>query len=373
MNDTRPFLAANNEAQKPASEGHSPTQAPVHGSEPAAAGHTEAAGNQAADHEATSAASNTHGTETHGAHDVPPSQVFTHLLGELGDHHGFVLFDHVMDLPMILVDKGSVDVYASEHSMEAAGKYVLMKGQPVRKADMKPVDVDVSVTNYVFFQWMAMLLLFVVMRLVVGKYKKYPMKAPSGLQNAIEALVVYLRDTVVYANIPIRKAADRLMPYFLTAFFFILTLNLFGLLPGGHTATGSLSVTSALAITAFLVINWTGIREAGLGHWLAHLTGGTHWALWIIMIPVEVLGLFTKPFALAMRLFANMSAGHMVLLVLMGLIFFFKSWLVAPLSVGFSLFIHCLELLVVFLQAYIFTTLTAVFTGLAIGEAHDHH
>jgi F-type H+-transporting ATPase subunit a len=369
MNESRLLLASNPEPSKTAPEGHSAPSAEPSSAQPSSAGPSSTEHSAAATHKEAIG----HEAAGHDVHDVPPSQVFTHLLGELGDHHGFVLFNHVMDLPMIVVDGGGVDMYASEHSMEAAGKYVMMKGEPVRKADMKPVQLDLSVTNYVFFQWIAMLLLFVMMRLVVGKYKKNPGKAPSGLQNAVEALVVYLRDTVVYANIPIRKAADRLLPYFLTAFFFILTLNLLGLLPGGHTATGSLSVTSALALTAFLVINWTGIREAGLGHWLAHLTGGTPVALWPIMVPVEVLGLFTKPFALAMRLFANMSAGHMVLLVLMGLIFFFKSFLVVPLSVGFSLFIYCLELLVVFLQAYIFTTLTAVFTGLAIGEAHDHH
>jgi F-type H+-transporting ATPase subunit a len=335
-----------------------------------------------AEHTATTAPaesqSSTHTADAHdahtGSHDVPQNQVFNHLLGELGDHHGFVLFNHVMDLPIILVDNGGVDVYLSEHAMEAGGKYVMHKHHPVKKADMTAPQLDLSVTNYVFFQWIAMLLLFVVMRVVVGKYKKHPQKAPSGLQNAIESLVVYLRDTVVYANIPVRKAADRLLPYFLTVFFFILTLNFLGLVPGGHTATSSLSVTGALALTAFLVINITAIRESGIGAWFKHLLGGAPAYLAPIMVPVEILGLFTKPFALAMRLFANMSAGHMVLLVLMGLIFFFKSLLVAPLSVAFSLFIYCLEFLVVFLQAYIFTTLTAVFTGLAIGDhGHDEH
>jgi F-type H+-transporting ATPase subunit a len=318
-----------------------------------------------------------HGGDAHAAasHDVPPSEVFTHLLSELSDHHGFVWFDkHLLDLPVILVDEGKADFYGSEHSMEAAGKYTMLKGHVVKKADMKPPQWDLSITNYVFFEWIAMALVLLLVRFAVGRYKKNPTKAPSGVQNALEAVVLYLRDEVVYANIPSRKAAERLLPYFLSTFFFILTLNFLGFLPGGHAATGSLSVTAALAFTAFLMINVTQIRESGIGAYLSHLTGGAPWALWPIMIPIEILGIFTKPFALAMRLFANMSAGHMVLLVLMGLIFFFKSWAVAPASVGFSVFIYFLELLVMFLQAFIFTMLVAVFTGLGIGDhGHEHH
>jgi F-type H+-transporting ATPase subunit a len=322
-------------------------------------------------------ASNLASNHTHGqgeAHDVPSGEVFTHLLGELNDHHGFVWFDtHLLPLPVILVDNGTVDVYASEHSMEHAGKYTMIKGHPVKKTDGS-TPLDLSITNYVFFEWLAMLLVLVVVRLVVGKYKKHPHKAPSGIQNALEAVVLYLRNEVVYPNIPGRKLADRVLPYFLSVFFFILTLNFLGFLPGGHAATGSLSVTAALAFTAFLMINITALRESGVGAYLSHLTGGAPKALWVIMIPIEVLGIFTKPFALAMRLFANMSAGHIVLLVLMGLIFFFKSWAVAPASVGFSVFVYFLEFLVMFLQAFIFTMLTAVFTGLGIGDhSHDHH
>ncbi len=360
MNESQHLLASN----EAATTEHQAVEATT-----ATAEHSAAPANEA----------NAHVTEAHAeAHDVPPAEVFTHLFSELGDHHGIVLFGHVADLPLIFVDNGKVDFYTSEHSMEAAGTYTMHKGHPVKKVDSNPPQLDLSVTNYVFFQWVAMLLIFVVMRLVVGKYKKNPKKAPSGLQNAIEALVVYMRDTVVYANIPVKRAADRLLPYFLTVFFFILTVNLLGMVPGGHTATSSLSVTGALAIIAFFVINVTAVQEAGVGAWFKHLLGGAPIGLAPIMIVVEVLGLFVKPFALAMRLFANMSAGHMILLVLMGLIFFFKSIWVAPASVLFALFINCLELLVIFLQAYIFTTLTAVFTGLAIGdhahgEEHAHH
>jgi F-type H+-transporting ATPase subunit a len=158
-------------------------------------------------------------------------------------------------------------------------------------------------------------------------------------------------------------------------------MNLLGLVPGGHTATGALGVTGALALTALIIINATAIREIGIGNWFKHLLGGAPIWLAPIMIPIEIISMFTKPFALTIRLFANMTAGHVVLLSLVGLIFYFAKLNIgtavvlggiAPISIAFSVFMICLELLVAFLQAYIFTILTAVFTGLAIGE-HSHH
>ncbi len=311
------------------------------------------------------------GHDTHGAsHDVPPEQVFNHLLGELGDHHGFVLFGHVADLPIMLVDNG-FHAYPNPTKMEEAGVFTMHKGHPVRKADMKPPQLDLSITNYVMFQWFAFVVLAAIGFFVAGKYKKNPKKAPSGLQNMIETVVIYLRDEVVYPNVK-GAAGVRLLPYFITLFFSILLMNLFGLIPGAHTATGAIGVTAGLAIIAFLVINYTAIRESGIGAWFHHLLGGAPLGLAPIMIPIEFMSLFIKPFVLTMRLFANMTAGHIVLLAFVGLIFFFRSIAVAPASVAFSVFIYFLELLAVFLQAYIFTMLTAVFTGMAIGEhAHD--
>lgn len=324
-------------------------------------------------HTAAAAAAG-HGSshDAHGAaHDVPPEQVFNHLLGELGDHHGFVLFGHVADLPVMMVDSGKFHAYPNPHKMEEAGVFTMHKGHPVRKADMKPPQLDLSITNYVMFQWIAFAILTALGLLAAGKYKKNPKKAPSGLQNMLETVVLYLRDEVVYSNIK-GDAGKRLLPYFITLFFSILLMNLFGLIPGSHTATGAIGVTAGLAIISFLVINYTAIRESGVGAWFAHLTGGAPWPMWPIMIPIEFMSLFIKPFVLTMRLFANMTAGHIVLLAFVGLIFFFKSIAVAPASVAFSVFIYFLELLAAFLQAYIFTMLTAVFTGMAIGD-HAHH
>jgi F-type H+-transporting ATPase subunit a len=153
-------------------------------------------------------------------------------------------------------------------------------------------------------------------------------------------------------------------------------MNLSGLVPYGATATGNISVTGGLAIIAFIMIQVSAIRAQGIGSYLKHLTGGVHWMLWPIMVPIEVLGLFTKPFALMVRLFANMIGGHIVIVSLIGLIFIFQSWIIAPVPIIFVLGINMLELFVAFLQAYIFTMLTSLFMGLGMQAAHDegeHH
>ncbi len=315
-----------------------------------------------------------------------PSSVFPQLLGGLGDHHTLTLFDkQITELPVIIYDsKEGLHAYGSTKAMTEAGVFTVDHKTHgfVRASDHQPVSLDASITNFVMFQWLAMFLLLLIFGLAGRKYKQNPKKAPSGLQNLIEVLVVFIRDEVVRPNAGSVKVADRLLPYFITLFFFILFLNLFGLIPGGHTATGAISVTAALALTAFFVINITAIREAGFGSWLKHLLGGAPIWLAPIMIPIEIISMFTKPFALTIRLFANMTAGHVVLLSLVGLIFYFaKMGLgtgvvlggIAPISIGFSVFMYFLELLVAFLQAYIFTILTAVFTGLAVGHGHDEH
>ncbi len=317
------------------------------------------------------------------AHEDANQNVFTSLLNELGDHPGLYIGPYkIMDLPVILIDNG-LHVYSSPETMTEAGLYTERgHGHIVRQSDGGSPMLDLSITNLVVFQWMAILMILAIFGAIRPKYKKNPDKAPSGFQNAIELVVLYIRDDVVRPNIPHLRTADSLLPYFLGLFFFILLLNLMGLIPGGHTATGTIPVTLALAITAFFVINITAIKVSGAGAWFKHLTGGAPWYLWPIMIPIEIVGLFIKPFALTIRLFANMSAGHIILFSLLGLLFFFKNVFLSPAIVGFSIFIYFLELLVAFLQAYIFTMLTAIFVGLAIGdhapgahgeESHAHH
>jgi F-type H+-transporting ATPase subunit a len=229
--------------------------------------------------------------------------------------------------------------------------------------------LDLSPTKHVFFLLLCAILLIVGAISTARAYRKT--FVPHGFINLIEMLVVFVRDEVVVPNMG--PEGIKYIPYLLTTFFYILLMNLIGLVPYGATATGNIMVTAGLATVAFFMIQISAIHAQGFKNYLMHLTGGVHWGLWVIMIPIEILGLFTKPFALCIRLFANMSAGHIVILSLIGLIFMFQSIVVAPASVAFALFINMLELFVAVLQAYIFTMLTAVFMGFGVQAAHESH
>lgn len=228
------------------------------------------------------------------------------------------------------------------------------------------VPLDLSITKHVLFVWLAALILAIIA--IAAARKNRRSIVPTGIGNLLEAIVVFVRDEVAIPNMG--RGGVQYMPYLLTTFLFILMMNLLGILPYGASATGNISVTAGLAIIAFVMIQLSAIRAQGFVHYLAHLTGGVHWALWPIMVPIEVLGLFTKNFALCMRLFANMIGGHIVILSFIGLIFLFKSYLIAPASIGFALGVSMLELFVAFLQAYIFTMLTSLFMGLGMQAAH---
>ena len=228
------------------------------------------------------------------------------------------------------------------------------------------IEIDLSITKHVFFMWIVSLILVVVLSLVAKSYRKQVV--PRGLANLVEVFVVFIRDEIVLSVIG--KEGLKYLHYFLTLFFFILLCNLFGLIPYGATATGNLAVTGGLAFLSFILIQLAGIKKHGLiGYYKGLVPHGVPGFVAPIMFIVEFLGLFAKAFALTVRLFANMTAGHIVILSLIGLIFVFKSVLVAPISIGFAIFINLLEILVAFIQAYIFTMLTALFVGLSI---HQH-
>ncbi len=233
--------------------------------------------------------------------------------------------------------------------------------------------LDMTPTKHVIMMWLASLLLLVVL---VGSVRRRSV-VPRGLYNFFETLVQFVRTEIAIKNIGERDG-DRFVPYLVSAFFFILFVNLFGLIPYAATATGNLAVTLALAVFTFLITQYAAIRAMGVGAWLKHLTGGVAVWLWPIMIPVEILGLFTKPFALTVRLFANMLAGHIVILSLLGLIYALNSQWVALGSVPMALGIFLLELFVAFVQAYIFTMLSSLFIGQGLAhhghdEAHGEH
>jgi F-type H+-transporting ATPase subunit a len=242
--------------------------------------------------------------------------------------------------------------------------------------------LDVSPTKHVVFMIFAAFMVFVTMwyggRQVARRHREG--RAPRGFGAAVEALVLFVRNDVAVANIG--HGGEKFAPYILTLFFFILYCNLLGLLPWGAAATGNIAVTAALALTAFLTIEISGMVALGPKGYLKTivmvppgLTGIGAVIMAVIMTPVELIGKIVKPFALTLRLFANMTAGHFVILVLLGLIFVFGTapplirYIVVGGSVGLTLFMMMLELLVAFLQAYIFALLTSVFIGLM---RHEH-
>ncbi len=228
------------------------------------------------------------------------------------------------------------------------------------------MTVNMSPSKHVVMMWIVAVLL-----LVIFSFLARPTLIPKGLYNFFEMLVVFIREEVVRPNF--KEKTDKYISYFLTLFFFILFMNLLGLIPYAASATGNIAVTATLATVTFFVTQYTAIKSQGLGGYLKHLTGGVHPMIWPIMIPVEVIGLFTKPFALTIRLFANMIAGHIVILSLIGLIFVLKSYFIAPISIAFALFIYLIELFVAFVQAYIFTLLSSLFIGMGIHHAHEEH
>jgi len=217
--------------------------------------------------------------------------------------------------------------------------------------------------------WLAAVILGGIAITAARKNARQPV--PRGIGNLVEIIIVFIRDEIIIPNMG--HEGVKYINYLLTTFFFILIMNLLGLIPYGASATGNVSVTAGLAIVAFIMIQLAAIRKQGLKHYIAHLTGGVHWALWPIMVPIEILGLFTKPFALCIRLFANMSGGHIVLVSLVGLIFIFKSFVIAPVPVLFMVGINMLELFVAFLQAYVFVMLTSLFMGLGMQSEHEPH
>jgi len=244
------------------------------------------------------------------------------------------------------------------------------------------LGIDLSPTKHVVFMILAAFLVFVTMwyggRQIARRHREG--KGPRGLGAAVEALVLFVRNDVAVANIG--HGGEKFAPYILTLFFFILYCNVLGLLPWGAAATGNLAVTAALALTAFLTIEISGMVALGPKGYLKTIvmvppgiTGIGAVLMALIMTPVELIGKIVKPFALTLRLFANMTAGHFVILVLLGLIFVFGTapapirGIVVVGSIGLTLFMMCLELLVAFLQAYIFALLTSVFIGLM---RHEH-
>ncbi len=226
--------------------------------------------------------------------------------------------------------------------------------------------LDLSITKHVVMMWAAAAILIVLFTLAFRGRKLIP----RGISNLLEMLVVFVRDEIAIKNLG-EHHGRRMAPFILTVFFFILTCNLLGLIPLGSTATGNVNVTGGMAIVSFVMIQVMGIRDNGFfKHWKNIVPHGLPWWVLPVLIPVEILGMFVKPFALCMRLFANMTAGHVAILAFLGMIFIFKSVFASVVAVPLALGIMMLELFVALLQAYIFTFLTSLFIGFSVHPAH---
>ena len=303
---------------------------------------------------------------------------FLSYKGSDGEEH------HVsIPLPVILYSpQKGLDVFMSSkfhHGHEAYNGYKLEHGKIHAVTGDGALDesvkvYDLSLTRNVAQMLLALIILVVIMLNVAKKYRTGVgvTKAPTGLQNAVESVITFVRDEVARPNLGHKY--EKYLPYLLTIFFFILVNSIFGLIPGSANVTGNIAFTAVLGVISFVIISFSGNK-----HYWGHIfnppvPGGIKF----ILIPVEILGVFTKPFALIIRLFANMLAGHIIIICLISLIFIFGGlsraigWGFSPISIAFAVFIYLIEILVAFIQAFIFTNLTAVFIGQAIEETHHH-
>jgi F-type H+-transporting ATPase subunit a len=244
----------------------------------------------------------------------------------------------------------------------------------------QPRSIDLSPTKHLVYMLVAaaIVTLVLISSARAGARAQTRNRPPKGFAGAMEAMVLWIRQEVVLPNVG--HHGEGYAPFLITIFFFILVMNLLGLLPWGATATGNIAVTAALAIMAFVVIEGTGMRTLGFKGYMktifylpSGLPGGVGGAilkvlLLAVMTPIEIIGKLAKPFALAVRLFANMTSGHVLVLALLGLIFLFQSWAVGFAAATLATGVMVLEVFVAFLQAFVFTLLTSVFIGLMRAE-----
>ena len=258
--------------------------------------------------------------------------------------------------------------YKLEEEGDLKGKIVSVNESGV--ADEKNRPLDFSMTKTVVAMLSAAIIGLVLFLSLARSYKKTGISHPKGIQGFLEPAVLFIRDDIAIPNIGIHHY-EKYMPYLLSVFFFIIINNIMGLIPFpppfGANVTGNIALTFVLAACTFLITQFSGNKA----YW-KHVFAAPGVPFWLlpIMIPVEIIGLFSKPFALMIRLFANITAGHIIVLSLICLIFIFSSIAIAPVSIFFVLFMDCLELLVAFLQAYIFTLLSSLFIGMAMPEEH---
>ncbi len=333
------------------------------------------------------------------------------IFGHVLNNHDFHLLDVVSEagekhpvsipLPVILYSKArGLEAFMSSrfhHGEEVYRGYMMLTEEKVEALHLDPArynaqDIvavtpqgaidntvriyDLSLTRNVVQMLIALALFSFIMLRIAARYKAGHgvITAPRGSQGLMEPVILFVRDEVATPNLG--KAQARYLPFLLTIFFFILINNLFGLIPGSANVTGNIAFTVVLGVISFIVI-----LASSNSHYWKHIFNppGVPLGVKFILVPVEILSVFIKPFALIIRLFANMVAGHIIIICLISLIFIFGNmnagagWGTAPFSLAFTIFIYFIEVLVAFIQAFIFTMLTAVFIGQALEGAHEHH
>ena len=312
---------------------------------------------------------------------LDPAKIIMDHIKDAHEFHFFTVghFHATIPLPVILYSptKGISVFSSSRFGHEGELEY---EGYKIHEGTISAVDgsavYDFSITKNVVQMILALTILVLLMTGIARKYKKGlgVTSAPKGWQNAIEPVITFVRDDVAKPNLG--KKWQKYLPYLLTVFFFILINNIFGLIPGSANVTGNTAFTAVMGIISAVVI-----LASTNGHFWAHILWppGVPFLVKIILIPVELAGvLIIKPAALIIRLFANMVAGHIIILSFISLIFIFGAmnkgagWGFSPVSILFTVFIYFIEILVAFIQAFIFTNLTAVFIGQAFEGEHDH-
>jgi F-type H+-transporting ATPase subunit a len=350
-----------------------------------------------AEEHATAAAPPSHEGETAGSESEEPfnagKMIIDHIVDSYEWHIMTIGHTHVsVPLPVILIYNGKVDIFMSskfhhghashlgykiEDQGSRKGKIVRVKEGTMETDENAGRIIDLSITKTVFAIWVSCVLIILIFTSVARAYKRREGMSPKGLQSLLEPIILFVRDDV--ARPAIGHKADKFMPYLLTLFFFIFFNNVMGLIPifpFGANVTGNLAVTGIMALITFLITTFNGNKT----YW-KHIYNAPGVPWWLkfplpLMPIVELMGIFTKPFVLMVRLFANITAGHIIILGFMSLIFIFgnmQSYLgavVAPVSVAFGIFMGFLELLVAFIQAYVFTLLSALYFGMAMEEHH---
>ncbi|MGZ3840060.1 MAG: F0F1 ATP synthase subunit A [Flavisolibacter sp.] len=317
------------------------------------------------------------------AEKVDAARVIMEHIMDNHEYHFAEMNGHALSIPLPVI------LYSPQRGFDAFMSSKLQHGEAVydgyRLEDGKIVPVtadgrvdegvkvyDLSLTRNVVQMFLAAILMMVLMLNVAKVYRNKGHKAPTGFQNAIESVIVFIRDEVGKPNLG--RKYQKYMPYLLTIFFFILVNTLVGFIPGSANVTGNISFTMVLAAISMVVILFS-----TNGHFWGHIfwPPGVPFFVKIILIPVEFAGIFIKPMALMIRLFANMVAGHIVIICFISLIFIFGAMNTvagvgfSPVSLAFTIFIYLIELLVAFIQAFIFTNLTAVFIGQAFETGHS--